>query len=79
MCKAYQKHMKTSFDVIAVGMTHAYTAAKQGPRVLVVDTDHQAAGGQCQEFRIYHRDRPEGGVGLAICQTLGRDLALHGS
>ena len=44
--------MKTSFDVIAVGMTHAYTAAKQGPRVLVVDTDHQAAGGQCQEFRI---------------------------
>ena len=41
--------MKTSFDVIVVGigivgMAHTYTAAKQGLRVLVADTDHHAAG-----------------------------------
>jgi len=44
--------MKTSFDVIAVGMTHAYTAAKQGPRVLMVDTDHQAAGASVRNFEF---------------------------
>ena len=41
--------MKTSFDVIVVGMgivgmAHAYTAAKQGLRVLVADVNHHAAG-----------------------------------
>lgn len=71
--------MKASFDVIVVGMAHAYTAAKQGLRVLLVDTDHHAAGASVRNFGFITVTGQKGGGGLAICQTLGRNLALRGS
>ena len=81
--------MKPSFDVIVVGMgivgmAHAYTAAKQGLRVLVVDTDHYASGASVRNFGfITVTGQKEGEAwqyarrSTEIWRSVAREAAIH--
>ena len=81
--------MNKQFDVIVagmgiVGMAHAYTAARKGMRVLVVDTDPQASGASVRNFGFITLTGQEEGKpwqyarrSAGIWRSMARESAIH--